>query len=381
MLSRLTIIVALALASGIAAQGLTVAVHGEVYVAGRVVLLSEVAVLSGDAGLKATAERITCGRAPVEGSKAAVELTREYLLGRLMSAGIANQRIEMKGAEKVLVYGAAAWGREPGPRNGIVVDAPTVANSQPAGQPASQPNAAASPLPEAAALQGESVSGRQSLVAIAIDEIRASVATRLDCKDEEIEIIESTPNPHLLRLPTGQVRFLSVRNTGNRGAALGKQTWEINATVDGIPQTQLILTVTIARLVDTVVAMRPLMPATLITEADVRVERRPVTTMVVTTYSKTADVVGMEVRTRTINEGASIETSMVQPGTLIKRGDRVTVTGTSGRTKITFSGTATTPGVRGGTVRVEWTFAGENNRQERKVVDARVTGVGTAEVD
>src|SRR5690606_9422517 len=121
MLKTLTILVTLALAGAVAAQGLSVALHGEVYVAGRVVLLSEIAELTGDAGLKSTAERITCGRSPAAGSKAGVEITREYVLGRMMAAGIPQARIDLKGADKTLVYGAEAWGREAGPKHPIVV--------------------------------------------------------------------------------------------------------------------------------------------------------------------------------------------------------------------------------------------------------------------
>ncbi len=381
MLRTLTIIVTLALAGAVAAQGLSVALHGEVYVAGRVILLSEVAELTGDAGLKATADRITCGRSPAAGSKSAVELTREYVMNRLMSAGIPEARIDLKGPEKVLVYGAEAWGREAGPKNPIPA-ASAVSTDQPAttGQP-STTSAGGSMLPAPEAPTGTAVGGYQSLVSIAVEEIRSSAASRLNADVEDIEINERVPNNFLLRLPAGEVRFISVENAGNRGSPLGKQAWEIKATVNGAaPQGKLILNVTIARVLDTVVANRPLMPGTLIGESDVRVVRLPHTSMVQTTYSSVADVIGMEARTQTINEGQPIETSKVQPGKLIKRGDTVTMTAVAGSTKLTITGKAVSDGVRGGTVTVEWTFAGANGRPEIKKVEARVTGVGTAEI-
>lgn len=375
----MTILVGLLLAGAANAAGLTVSLHKEVYAGGKAILLSEIAELSGDAELIKKAQGITCGRTP--STKSAVTVKRDFVSGRLMALGIGQAQVEFKGSEEVLIYGAEPWGAKAGVKTAAKAETAPVAEVAASDKSAAAANAAAAPVPvkpEVAA--GTPVPANMTLVDVTIDEIKHRVAGLLKLEVSDIQVEAESLPPALRARPVGQMQFVSCFDTGVDGGPLGQRTYAINATLNGVAQQNLTLRVKISRLVSVVVATRRLATGTLITSADVKLEKRPFMTEANLHFEDIASIDGMEPSRNPINEGDTILRSAVKAGVVVKRNETVEVTGRLAGHMVTIRGKALEEATKGQMFRIERETQGEaGKRAVKTIVTVRATGVGRAE--
>lgn len=85
-------------------------------------------------------------------------------------------------------------------------------------------------------------------------------------------------------------------------------------------------------------------------------------------YFHVKDVIGMETK-RPIKPGSAITSNHLRPPLVVNKGDAVVLTASIGSLSVKTPAIALTPGRQGQQIRVQ-------NKQSKKIVDARVTGPG-----
>jgi flagella basal body P-ring formation protein FlgA len=118
--------------------------------------------------------------------------------------------------------------------------------------------------------------------------------------------------------------------------------------------------------VEVVTTARPLERGTIVSAADIRIERKPKTSARDTVVTDTALATGMEVR-RALREGQPIRTSDLSEPTLVKSGESVSMVLKSGSLNLTAAGQALSDGKMGAAIQVM-------NTQSKRVLQAIVTG-------
>jgi len=375
----LTILVTLLLASTASAAGLTISLHKEVYAGGRLILVSEIAVLTGDVELAKKAGAVTVGTTPT--TMGAASIGKATVLKRLMLNGISEDQVEFKGEALVLVYSATTWGVAAGVKTEAAVAAKT-ADPAPAVATANAsdaPKATDAPVPAPA----QPAPARKNFMDAVYEDIRTLTATTLGLDIADITVKPEEVGPKLRVLDKEVAQYLGCFDPSPVGGPLGRRSYKVNAVLNGVNQDGLQVVVTISRLVTVAVATRRLGAGTLISSTDMKLEKRAFTTEVSDYFTDLESVEGMEPNKQTIEEGREIRRSAVKAGVLVKRGEVVECKAILGRLTVTFKGKVLEDGVKGQAIRVEREVPAEgpNARPGKVQVLVRVTSKGLCQID
>lgn len=120
------------------------------------------------------------------------------------------------------------------------------------------------------------------------------------------------------------------------------------------------------------VAARPLGRGERLSAADIELQRQNVSSLSGGYHTHIKDVVGMEVR-RSVRAGIVLDRSVVKPPILVSRGERVTITASSGVVQVSMDGKALDSGARGELIEVV-------NLSSRQKLEAEVVAPGVVRV-
>ncbi|MFT7129247.1 MAG: flagella basal body P-ring formation protein FlgA [Gammaproteobacteria bacterium] len=121
-----------------------------------------------------------------------------------------------------------------------------------------------------------------------------------------------------------------------------------------------------------VTTLTPLSKGTLITSEHLQLREMPVSSLNGSYYTKVDAIVGMQAKRNLRADTAVIESFLELP-ILIKRGESVIVSATSGALRVKIQGTALKDGYEGEQIRVR-------NSQSKRIINALVTGRGRVSV-
>lgn len=172
-----------------------------------------------------------------------------------------------------------------------------------------------------------------------------------------------------LRLPRCDAA-LAARFTRERASGTARS---VEVRCEGAKPWNLYVPVTITRYDSVIVATRPLARGTLITAADVSVERREVGAASGSYLSDTARAVGMRVARR-LQAGQVLTAAAVERPRVVRRGDQVTLSSQTRGIEVRVRGEALEDGARGETINVL------NLRSER-VIQGTVMQAGEVRVN
>jgi flagella basal body P-ring formation protein FlgA len=159
--------------------------------------------------------------------------------------------------------------------------------------------------------------------------------------------VRATTSPSDLRLPLGKVEL----KTGEpRIAGRSTGTIPVQVAVDGRVETTVTVSFRVLRQAPVVVAARDVLPGTVLTEEDVSVEERPMTTGPLLLGEATL-AVGQQAAVP-IRRGTPLTSSMLRAPVLVKRGERVKLICRGHTFTATAGGEALQDGVLGRPVRV-----------------------------
>lgn len=153
---------------------------------------------------------------------------------------------------------------------------------------------------------------------------------------------------------------------------LGASNVTLRVVCPGSSPWSFYLSSTVERLRPILVASRNLGRGDTLTEADLTLEQRDVSTLGNNTLSDPARAIGQQTR-RPISQGDSIRLTLLTPPRVIEKGDAVSIKATAGGISVLSTGIAMTGGKVGEQIRVQ-------NQKSERVIKARVTGQGQVEV-
>lgn len=380
-MNRLTaILVTLLFAHAAGAAGITVSLHKEVYAGGRLIVASDVARVTGDDALAAKASAVTLGTTPT--TLSAFTVTRESVLKRLMTNGISRDEVEFTGEALTLVYSATVWGVAAGVKT-EGASAPAVAQTAADTPVAAAGTTEAAPAKPAAAAPAPANNGGKTFAQRLTEEVRYLVADKLGIDSADISVDVTGESPKYRVLPKDLAQFVGCFDTGTMGGPLGRRTYMVNATVAGVDQRDLTVTMTISRMVTVAVAGRRLAAGTVIEASDLRLERRAFTTEVNDYFTDLESLVGMAPNKQVIEAGKEIRKSGVTPGIIVRKGELVECVKTVGGHTVKTHARAMEDGTKGQLIRVEREVpaAEAGNRPEKKPFMARVLGKGQCSIE
>ncbi len=335
-----TAILAMLAAAGAAAgaeqPGLSVTLRPAARAAGRFVRLDEIAGLSGKRA--AEAAKVLLGPAPRVGARA--KLTRGEVACRLEEEGFDRRGFRLAGAGEVVVRPAA--------EKDSVIRAASAAST------GGQPRAPRTALP---ALQ-EKVAGW----------VRASLAERLSCEPERLEVRVSRVRGALpwgrltprVQWPAGAVR-LGRQRVGVALLSEGRRVGRLDACIE-----------TAARL-KVLVATRNIGCGERLLPGDVRPTELRLTDLGASYFPGAKAPVGM-CAARPIRAGEALRPRMLKKQKLVRRGQALTVVAEVGAIRVTERAVAKSDGGLGDMIVVE-------RAGKRPPLTVRITGNGIARVD
>jgi flagella basal body P-ring formation protein FlgA len=340
---------------------ITVTVKTDAYVSGACITLADISAITGDAGLSDKAGKLMMRRVPT--GLAAEQITRDRILDRLNTNGIASKQVTFAGAAKCNAYNAVAYGKaapEPveaaKPEPARQPEAPKAdASKADVVKPAADTAApVAQPVPSNGSNSADTViAPRRSIVEIARQKICEDAAKLQGCAVEDIVLEDVRPNDQLKNLPGGVQRFINCFDTGKVGGALGGRAFKILVEVDGKDMGgDLRLTVTVAQMRTLAVAARRLAQGAVLTAADVELKRVPCKASIGQNFTAASDVDGMELTGRAMDAGELFQKSLLRPAVIVKR-NAVLVLSLNGIAVNGLTGKALEDGAKGDVIRVE----------------------------
>ena len=157
-----------------------------------------------------------------------------------------------------------------------------------------------------------------------------------------------------------QTHSAKLANTTVRVACSGPKPWS------------LYVPVSVKRFQKVVVLARPVAPGSTVTRDDVRLEELSVDGLVSGYFTRTEDVVGLQMR-RSMGVGQALTRLAVLAPKLVSRGERVIVLAGTDGLEVRVEGTALTDGAVGDRLRVR-------NNRSRRVVEGTLGPDGTVRV-
>ena len=298
------------LSAGKAAAGVSVRVREEVVVRGPEITLLDIATIDGDdPGLRSRLESIALGPAALPGSSRRLDL--DYLRLRLRQHKVDLAKVALSAPERIVV----------------TTDAQRVG-------------------PEAI-----------------LEAARAEVERLLPATGEPREL-RPVSLPRELLLPVGALSFkVTPRGNGESG---GVFPLVVEVSVDGRVHRSLSLAFRLERFRDVVVATRSMARQTQLVSEDVRVERRPSSSLPGDVLLRPEDAIGLQA-TKAVAAGEILTARAVQPRPLIRKGEVVTLVAEGQGIRVSTLGEAREEGRRGQLVRVL-------NLSSRKEIYGRVDG-------
>lgn len=130
------------------------------------------------------------------------------------------------------------------------------------------------------------------------------------------------------------------------------------------------LTINLYRPVVTTIS--PISKGAKITAGQVKLSKMDISTLRGSYYTDLGDVLGLQAK-RSLRVDSIVLASLLEPPLLIKRGDSVVVTASSGSLVVRINGTALKDGHAGEQITVR-------NKQSKRIVEAHVTGPGKVSV-
>ncbi|NLC55380.1 MAG: flagellar basal body P-ring formation protein FlgA [Armatimonadetes bacterium] len=286
----------------------------EVTVRGTQIRLGDLGVLRGDEQLAAQAREIVVGQAPLPGHTR--DLDPNYIRIRLRQHGMDPEAITIVAPPRVRVHGAAHR-----------------------------------VTPEEQIRQAEAAVRR--------------LCGEVDASDL---LIEAVRPPAPLVVPEGEVEILA--DAGSAAANEGLRTVRLEVRVDGVPAATTHVTVRVQRLTPVWVAARALVVGSQLSDADVKIERRAVSSL---QRPLPADqpVAGLRTR-RALPAGAILTFGALEAVPDVRQGDTLALTVRHGAIRVRATVRALESGTLGDQIRVALPGGREAH--------ARLTAPGAAEL-
>ncbi len=290
-----------------------IAISKKVEVSGDTVLLGDIARISGDEGEIAALKELPLGKTPSPGSY------------RILKSRKIVAYLEKRG-----------WGR-------VTVQAPEEINVW----------RRASLLPE------------DELMA----NVRETLIRKMPWAREEVKITVASLNRNIL-LPQGRLSFhVEVPDKFN---FIGTELVSVDVMVDDKKEKSLWVKSDIKVYLDMLVAARPLLKNETLSESDVMVKRKLVSSLRREIFNSASPVIGMRVK-RAIKKGALITDADIVLPPLFKRGNMVTILAEKGPLVISTVGKALEKGFKGKMVRIE-------NVSSKKIIMAEAVDAKTVKI-
>jgi flagella basal body P-ring formation protein FlgA len=175
--------------------------------------------------------------------------------------------------------------------------------------------------------------------------------------------------PEELIFPEGT---LSWKVTPSRGSILGSTSFSIAFAVDGQPAANCVVRGKLAALGEAVVAVNPLRKGEILSERNLRLEKRDLAGLK-DPYTSMEQLLGLEVA-RTLTAGAVLDHDDIIAPAVIRSGEMVTMRAHKGPMQISTKGLAKENGRLGETIRVK-------NISSNKIVLCRVDRAGVVSVE
>ncbi len=314
--------------------GLAVKLRPAARAEGRFLKLVEIAELSGPRA--AEAARVLLGRVPEIGAR--VTLARGEVQLRLEEEGFDRRNFSVAGAEKVTVRSAAEK-----------LSARGLGNPRHSGR--------AAPSTPAAELQGKFAGW-----------IRASLAERLSCKPEKLEIRVSRLRGSL---PDGKLTPRVEWRAG--GLRLGRQRVRVSLLREGKPVGRLEGYIEAVARLKVLVATRNIQKDEMLLPGDLKPTELLLTDLGGKYFPDAKGLLGM-CAARPIKAGEALRPKMLKKQKMVRRGQPVTVVAEAGAVRITERAIAKSDGGLGDLIVVE-------RAGKRPPLTVRVTGNGIVKVD
>jgi len=208
---------------------------------------------------------------------------------------------------------------------------------------------------------------------IAPEDFRAAVRrhivrhTGLPTEDVVCDFVRT---PRAFAVACGEVTYLVVP-VSNKPYS-GYHAFSVRVRVNGVEAATERVDVNIRLFQPVVVAQRRLGRDNVITEKDLRIERREVTASVGSSFTRFADVVGKRA-TRSVTAGTVVTDVMIASPLAVRRNDYVTLVGRHGAVRVTTKCIVLKDACVGETVDVM-------NKDSKKVIRARVVGPDLVEL-
>lgn len=172
-------------------------------------------------------------------------------------------------------------------------------------------------------------------------------------------------------LPKGRISYevLPPEGTEYQGTVL----LPITFSVDGSPARKVWAQAYVEVLTDMVITTKPLGRQCIITEEDIRVERRDMSTVPSGAITSPEDAIGKRTR-RMVSSNAALTSDLIEVPPVLKRGDLVTIIIDSDRLRVTARGEAQQRGRQGEVIRVK-------NLSSQKDIYGRVVDASTVMVE
>jgi flagella basal body P-ring formation protein FlgA len=174
-----------------------------------------------------------------------------------------------------------------------------------------------------------------------------------------------------IALPKGNITYEVVPR--KREGYLGVTNLLVVFMVNGAVEKRLRVTVQIEVSKEVVISAHPLKRHTIITQEDIRLEKRNLAELTPDVMTNPLEVIGKRTR-RGIDPNTPLKHNFIEVAPLVKRGDLVTILAETDALKITTQGVVVENGCRGEIVKVI-------NTGSRKEVFARVIDAKTVEVE
>lgn len=205
--------------------------------------------------------------------------------------------------------------------------------------------------------------------------------------DQLYQIIAEFLAENKEKIPSGDIRFTSMRAPSELFLPFGKLSWRVTPSrpniidsssfsvffkVDGKPANNCTVRGRIEVLTDIAVAAETIRKGTVIKAEQITMKRKNIVTADHPVY-KPKNVIGMQAA-RTIGAGKVVEQNHITVPPVIEAGDLVKVIAGKGQLRISTKGVARSPGIIGDTIRVK-------NMRSNKLIYARVEGPGMVSVE
>jgi flagella basal body P-ring formation protein FlgA len=199
--------------------------------------------------------------------------------------------------------------------------------------------------------------------------LREYIAAHAPWSADEMELGEISRVGDLV-VPAGSLSIV-IQPRGN-GDYLGSNAFQVNINVDGRTAHQLVMQVRIAVYREAVVAVNAIPARSDITAGDLELRRIDISTAAGGSIDKIEDAVGMETSTY-LQAGAVLTQRALRAPLMVKRGEAISLEARRPGFVIRIAGIAQADGRMNELIRVL-------NPSSKKVINAKVTGAGSAEV-